>query len=423
MLDDVVVTSQPSPLSLRLHALSLCYTATKHRAGWSRNASEAPRDQLSEGGTLASPSDAELSGFLAKGVQPKTAKGHDRNLPIWDEFLRKKRCSHLNLLDGLNEPQKRKMVVEFIFHLRTARKFSPNQIKRALQSVLWSLTLHGRDAEWFSSDATVKLARKACRLTAREMNVAREKKRRAAVSYDMVQWIEANYSDKGVDSLMIVVGIVLAFHFLLRISEYVPHAENQHSIRGGDVSFMSYDGERIAPWMISQGDYRLDEIEGINVEIRSSKADTTGQGRHLFISRTTPGETHLMEVMFEWCQVANLQDDYDPFLCRYTHNRRKKLTPAMVNGALKTMAVAFGLDAVHFSSHCIKIGATTMMAGAEVDRGVIRRLAGWSREGVTDQIYAHNTPIDGGALSIIGSGRRIFSAKDVRRMIPVRRRR
>jgi integrase len=362
----------------------------------------------------------DVTEFLSKGVKPKTSKGHERNFTAWSEFLARRGAGAYLLLDNLNALQRRKLVVDFIFDMKVTQRKPQGHVKRALQSLQWFLTVNGREVLWLREDASIKLARKACKPSGRELHIAREKRRRLPVSYDMVLWIQEHFGNNGVDGFMIALGILIAFHFILRISEYVAHADNEHAIQCGDVAFITYEGDRIAPQEVGRGRHRFEDFENILIDVRSAKQDSAGKGRHLFLSRDSPAETHLMHQMFEWCLVANHRCDEDPFLSRYTGNRRKKLNASMVNGALKTMATAFGIDKAHMSSHCVKIGGTTMMAAGKVDRGQIRRLAGWSDEGRTDQIYSHNTPIDRGALSIVDSAVRLFSAKDVKRMLPTR---
>jgi hypothetical protein len=363
---------------------------------------------------------SKLATFLSRGVKSKTSKGHTRNYSAWTQFLDRSNKSEFMLLDGLSDFQRRELVVTFIHDLKAEQNKSSGEISRALQSLQWFLAINNRDVLWFRHDKSIALARRACAPSARELNIAREKRKRLPVSVDMVLWIEEKFSSESVDSFMTVIGILIAFHFILRVSEYVAHAENEHAILCGDVAFITYEGDRVAPWEIGSGRFTFAQIESILIVIRSAKQDKDGKGRHLYISRDSKAEIHLMQQIFSWCEVANHQDDLDPLLSRYASNRRKKLTPGMVNAMLKTMATAFGFDEAHFSTHCIKIGAATVLAMAQVNPEIIRRIAGWSEEARSNQIYSQNTPIDRGSFSVFDTGVRLLSAKDVKRMLPTR---
>jgi hypothetical protein len=233
----------------------------------------------------------------------------------------------------------------------------------------------------------------------------------------MIQWLKNQYWGNNIDRNMTYIAIVLAYHFMLRSSEYIHSKTNPHAICCKDVEFISNDDVRIKPW-------NLNNISNISIfaavfVIRSSKSDRDGKGRYLHLSRDSTLESDFLEDLIRWCKESNIKED-DPLFCRYKFGRRKLLTTQMVSIALKLTASAFGFDSTYFASHSLRIGGMTTMIASGVDRNVARKVGGWSETSNCDQIYDRNTTGNRGTLSV-NPQTNIFSSSDVKRLVPILR--
>lgn len=115
---------------------------------------------------------------------------------------------------------------------------------------------------------------------------------------------------------MIFIGIVPAFHFMLRVSEYCYDGDNRHAVQVGDVLFLHQDGTADHPWSERLETESADNYTGAIVDVRRVKADTRGVGRKLFVELEGPAETHLLVRLILWRKRAALNDPHFPLLSR-----------------------------------------------------------------------------------------------------------
>jgi len=88
---------------------------------------------------------------------------------------------------------------------------------------------------------------------------------------------------------MTYVGIILAFHFAFRVSEYIFTQRNKHAIQCEDIEFLLTDGKRVPPHRVGSS---LVPITAVLVAVRTSKA-AQSIGRYLYVTRNTVGESEL----------------------------------------------------------------------------------------------------------------------------------
>ena len=79
-----------------------------------------------------------------------------------------------------------------------------------------------------------------------------------------------------------------------------------HAIRCGDVLFLTDDGNVYSPWDVRLTSVHSSCITGAIIDLRSSKTDKTGKGRHLYVSRGGSAESFLLDLMIFWSTVADL---------------------------------------------------------------------------------------------------------------------
>ena len=358
-----------------------------------------------------------------RGVKPSTAKRYAGALGEWLRFLVLKKLPEGRQLHALPMQQQRRLVVRYIRHLFECAA-SAASIGVKLAALAFALKVAGKDVAVFD-DPTVALARRAILPNAREESLRRERRKRMPVTFDMTEWARVHYwrdaagvkdERAAADDRMTYIGIVLAFAFLWRVSQYVLDSQVQHAIMAEDVNFFLYDKTVRCPWeMAGMNPARVESILFVS---RSSKNDKAGRGKYMYLQRKSPSESQLLETVVQWCSESGVRRG-DPLLCRWYNGKRKLLTRKMVNNALKVMAAAFGYDTVAFafSSHSLRIGGATSMMAAGVDKERVRIAGGWA-EGGCDEIYELANPLDDNALSIASSCFRLLTVSDVEKMLP-----
>jgi hypothetical protein len=102
----------------------------------------------------------------------------------------------------------------------------------------------------------------------------RTRKRRLPVTFDMLFYLEdLLLQSRHVDDWMTYLGILMAFHFMLRVSEYCLDGSSPHAIRCSDVLFLTDDGSVFSPWDKRLASISSSSITGAIIDLRSSKAD------------------------------------------------------------------------------------------------------------------------------------------------------
>ena len=276
----------------------------------------------------------------------------------------------------------------------TERGKSASYIKDALAAIQHGRVSRNLPVEHLDS-LVVEMASKASgnAVDGRQLSLERERRERLPAAKEMLQWLREDSWDKGIDERMTYMGVVLGFHFMLRVSEYAHTGSKSadHRFLVEDVYYYGEKGERLG--------IRDKGIVGITIMKRTGKTNRGGKRLHrLQLSRSSPVEEQLMEDFLLFGRESGT-DPSDPFLSRMKLGKRKVLTSSMVNSALKRMAVQFGLDPKKFSSHSLRKGGCTSMRFAGIEAESIRRVVGWMPgSNVMDECYALRVGGDRGAL-------------------------
>ena len=360
----------------------------------------------------------------AGGIRPATSKRYSNALHMWTDFLTVNGLTDVIDFDSSPVRDLRRVIMWFLYYLAVERTRTETQIATALQALQHSLRLDGYSTSAFQ-DPSVSFARRATREDPRLKHARLSLKRRLPVTFDMIVYLETLlYRSRNIDDRMTFIGVLLAFHFMLRVSEYCSDGEGRHALRTGDILFFGCDDTVYRPWDSRLLTLSAGFIISAIVDVRSSKADTTGKGRHLYITRSGSAESHLLDLILEWCTLAGFKHTDQVFLSRASPRagQRKHLTRRLVSSALKRMAVHFGFDEAFFSSHSLRIGGMSCGTAANVSNVSLCRIAGWDPRSSSSQLYNRNVP-DRGILSVLDSHQldtsvALLSASDVQRMIP-----
>jgi hypothetical protein len=344
--------------------------------------------------------------ILNEGMTSSTLKQYERSIKPWKAFVALERLTCGLTLEGLSNDYVRIYLILYVGYLHKQLNYSESAINIALSGLQHLFRIYGKDTSSFR-DPVMSIARKSCRVTDRQKNITRENKKRLPVTMDMLKWLQEHYWKSDIDESMVCVASMLAFHFMLRASEYVPHPKNPHSLMSEDIIFITNDQKKLRPNKVSPED----NITMMILMIRSSKRGALGS-RYLHLSRSHPEESVLLDMMIHWCHRSGATS-VDPVFCRYSGGHRKLLIAKEITNALRCMAVAKGMNPKRFSSHSLRIGGVTTMMAAGSNRDMIRRVGGFSSTSNCDAIYDRNTKKDHGALSTIPGKGKILSSHDI----------
>ena len=181
--------------------------------------------------------------WLDTGRRPLTVKRYGTNLGPWFTFLDKHELHDYVDLSPTGADDFRRIVIWFLYYCAMELKLSESKIQTTIQALQYALKSDGHSLGVFK-DASVKLARDAVREDPRIKNAKRTRRKRLPVTFDMLFYLEdLLLGSSHIDDWMTFLGILMAFHFMLRISEYCLDGSSQHAIRCGDVLFLSSDGK------------------------------------------------------------------------------------------------------------------------------------------------------------------------------------
>jgi len=407
-------------------------------------------DLLHEPATFSTEDIAEISALLSAGVKKETARRYRKSYnDLWLVFLTS-RCADADpYLSTYSESDRRRLLILFMVFLRKwhnakgeLKPKSAQSISRALCSVAWCWKHDLQSIDIFR-DPAVAMARKGCkRLDVLEGLAATMKPKRLPMTYDMILLLKEmlwSPAEATVEQKMVFVAILIAFHFMLRCSEYIFDSKTDaedisHALMSDNVEFVLNCGTHVKAHDLGRHGVLFGQVVCILLVIQTSKADQEGKGRNLVINVhntiSGPQEHELGEIVFQWCLLAALKNG-DPFFSRNGsgNKRNLKLQRKKVVEQLKSVATQCGFDEVFFSSHSLRIGGATTMACAGSLRDRIKRIAGWAASSDCDLLYARLTALDGGSLSAIdeanvaasnkGGDAPILSVQQVRLLVPI----
>lgn len=322
---------------------------------------------------------------------------------------------HNIFMDDWTMKAKRIMLVRFIKHLDEVEGVTAGNLAAIMPELRQRFLVNARSIDIFS-DATVLMARKAALTSgARERRMHKERSASLPVTIDMIRELRTlEWVGGDIDRMMCHIGIVLAFNFMLRASEYIMDSScDEHYIATDDVVYFG-EGARQSWRAWEMDDVSRENVHSILFVVRSSK---TKKAKYLYLTRGTEMEAQTLEDMVEWAKKAKVEQG-DPFTSRRKDGKRKKLTRKMVSKALKRIAGQMGLGelAFAFNPRSLRVGGAASMTAAGEDRNLIKRVGGWSTTSEVDMVYYRNSRHDRGALAV-GSMMKTLSTQDVRQLV------
>ena len=182
---------------------------------------------------------------------------------------------------------------------------------------------------------------------------------RRPISYQVLENIlhhlQHHYPANHHDRLMLMAAFSLAFHALLRVSEFTSpsiYTRNHHStLRRKDVNICQHT---------------------LHLRIRASKTDQAGFGQSLIIgcSGKPSCPVSLIKLHLQQCHHPNSRPLF--------HFRNgKHLTPTSFSAILKESLQAAGENPRAYSTHSLRIGGATAAAAAGVEPALIQDLGRW----------------------------------------------
>ncbi len=357
--------------------------------------------------------------YIRKAVGKATAKGYDRMYLHYDAFLQHPISRDVRRTGSFYTPSEQsRLIVRYIRYLDEVLGLPHTQRAKAIAALQFAMRNDGESLGVFD-EAAVRAARKAGRPGARELSLARERKKRMPVTMDMLRWMREKHWEShrgvayltqgrlsyaewrrrvcnGLDARMTYVAITLAYVFLWRVSQYTAQGKNSgrtdHNLMAEDVLFKlrgtapaNHRAHRF-PWQLRG--LSPTTVESALLVIRSSKSDVAGRGQYLHLARRTSDEATFLETLVIQCQESGVRPG-DPLFISYRFGTSKRLNSRMINEALHDTAVdlGFGELGFAFSSHGLRIGGATELRASGRSSEEIRILGGWAPGSRAVHIY------------------------------------
>lgn len=195
-----------------------------------------------------------------------------------------------------------------------------------------------------TSDAQVRLALRGIRRTFG----AKQRRVKALVSDDIVELLFANERQKPLKAARDKAILLVGFSGAFRRSELV-------GIRVEHIGRLN---------------------SGIEIELPSSKTDTDGEGRTVFIPFATSARCPV-RAMDEWLAMAEIEKGYVfRQVTRHDRLRSDRLTSHAVARILKRAAERMGADSTNISGHSLRSGFCTQAAMSDVPNWLVRETTG-----------------------------------------------
>jgi hypothetical protein len=346
--------------------------------------------------------------FLKKGFQKSTQKRYDQSMSSerWSSYVREEGYGDNTALRGLDREVKVELFCYFIKQCYEVHKMSASAVDKLIPAIRASMVCSAKDVKWME-DQAITQARRAVRnisRSAREANMEKEIRRRMPVTVDMVKtcrreyWSGANAIPE-LDKCIIYIGMMLAFHFMWRASEYILDSScGTHAVMAEDVFYLTQGGNRRFAWELTR--HPFDTVDTVIFVVRSSKADQQGVGRYLYLSRNSATESEMIDDLIKWGKISAVRKG-NTFLSRWLNGRNKKLTRRMMSAGLRHIAGLHGFMSIAFAFtlHSLRIGGATAMITSGASRDEVKRVGGWADGSDADLIYHQFAPINIGALS------------------------
>jgi hypothetical protein len=191
--------------------------------------------------------------------------------------------------------------------------------------------------------------------------------------------------------------MIFAFSTASRVSEYLPISRQDwsHAILSDHILFelapdpsVSTARPQFIPAYLARS-YTVDRVRGVLVVVREGKNDPSGIGhRYYFPRRPVSPPARCFDLttdLWEYSLCARPRSGAPFFLSPVGF---PVLTHLSFNAKMKAIAPLFSLDPSRVSSHSLRAGAATQLAGAGVPDYVIKNFGNWSSDAFLGYVRA-----------------------------------
>lgn len=311
----------------------------------------------------------------------------------------------------------------------TVLKHKPNTIVGTLSGVRHWFRTNGLSLDVFDNPSLLAaktglaLAQRRIEVDSEMSRSSRDKKRVYPATLHMVEDIATDLKRSGtMKSMMVATAVQIAFFCLLRVSEYVPHANKRdrihkcHAMKGKDVEFEIMKNGRIST--VKSADIKPEMwplVTLVRFELRHSKNDKMRTGS-VFWFRNLPSEggINIVKTVFDW--VCLSRPGPESYLMSYRSQKDDAvclLRYSDVARVVKAAAMNYGFEARFFSTHSLRVGGACLLRAGSAPDSLIQLLGRW-KSLVTCLGYQESSMREFDAMQSIMRNRNLFTAKDVR---------
>ena len=199
------------------------------------------------------------------------------------------------------------------------------------------------------------------------------------------------------DRIQFYTAMIFAFATASRVSEYLPVSRQDwsHAILSDHILFSltsdsstSSDRPSFVPSHLAPS-IPFERIKGVLIVVREGKNDPTGIGHRYYfpcVPVTPPSRCFdLTTDLWDYSRCARPRSGTPFFLSPFGV---PVLTHLSYNAKMKAIAPLFSLDPSRVSSHSLRAGAATQLAGAGVPDYVIKNFGNWSSDAFLGYVRA-----------------------------------
>jgi hypothetical protein len=230
----------------------------------------------------------------------------------------------------------------------------------------------------------------------------------------------------GVADVAVFLASTLAFHLMLRVSEYTAKAidgsNSTHALKGEDVlvSFRRVTGEQVTRVMDATswaGDENV-EVIGITIILRSSKTFSVHDesSRHYLDATVSVELNELVTGLLWWIENTKPKAQAIFFSYPCYVDQRRALTDRDVSKFVKRLARNHGFQDRGFSPHSLRVGGASSMSCEGIELETINQSGRWAANSQAAIKYRNPSIKTAGALSKNSEGTSILLERDILRL-------
>jgi len=356
----------------------------------------------------------ELLDYIRSSVATSTLKTYDDLWKEWEHY-QEPRGGGPEELFLMGEPEESALKIAlFLRHLRIGLGKSHDRACEYLTAIRFRLEVLGINTEFFDHST----CRRARRASSRGLSAISRRVRAsggARATPFQLQWIlqkdprirEGASRDVPTPWLMTFTAVFLAFHLMLRVSEYTvktrPSAMD-HALRRRDIIFGDDQGY---PMGSESGHNSVDRVK---ITIRSTKSTKKGiYFVHELRKQDSDEVRRLVEALWIWYHSPHTYHlPEDELFFAFQNNLHtpaiRRLNSRMVGKLIKDIAESNGQPRDLYSTHSLRVGGSEAMRLAGHDLELINRAGRWAPGSTAAVTY--RTP----AVSRIGAMNQVTNA-------------